>query len=124
MTLNDEKLERMRHLINAYLHDRGFGQMLHTEVARIVRMIRGGEHINTIFAYFQDLTEVGEAEKFETQLDRDEKGNLKSKFARWVFETDANVLTNATRPIRMDKGDVTDIIYFITLNMDKIEVQP
>lgn len=124
MTLNHEKMERMRRLINAYLHDRGFGQMLYTEVAGIVRMIKRGEYINTIVTYFQDVTEVCEAEKFETQLDRDEKNEFKSKFTKWVSRNNADLLTNATRAIRMDKEDIRDILHFITLNMDKIEVQP
>lgn len=124
MTLNDEKLDKLRQLINAYLKEQGFTHLLYTEVAGIVRMIKRGEYINTIVTYFQDVTEVCEAEKFETQLDRDEKNEFKSKFTKWVSRNNADLLTNATRAIRMDKEDVRDILHFITLNMDKIEVQP
>lgn len=124
MTLNDEKLDRLSQLINAYLEGQGFTHLLYTEVAGIVRMIKRGEYINTIVTYFQDVTEVCEAEKFETQLDRDEKNEFKSKFTKWVSRNNADLLTNATRAIRMDKEDVRDILHFITLNMDKIEVQP
>lgn len=124
MTLNDEKLDKLRQLINAYLKEQGFTHLLYTEVAGIVRMIKRGEYINTIVTYFQDVTEVCEAEKFETQLDRDEKNEFKSKFTKWVSRNNADLLTNATRAIRMDKEDIRDILHFITLNMDKIEVQP
>ena len=124
MTLNDEKLDRLSQLINAYLEGQGFTHLLYTEVAGIVRMIKRGEYINTIVTYFQDVTEVCEAEKFETQLDRDEKNEFKSKFTKWVSRNNADLLTNATRAIRMDKEAVRDILHFITLNMDKIEVQP
>ena len=124
MTLNDEKLDRLSQLINAYLDGQGFTHLLYTEVAGIVRMIKRGEYINTIVTYFQDVTEVCEAEKFETQLDRDEKNEFKSKFTKWVSRNNADLLTNATRAIRMDKEDIRDILHFITLNMDKIEVQP
>ena len=124
MTLNDEKLDKLRQLINAYLKEQGFTHLMYTEVAGIVRMIKRGEHIDTIVTYFQDVTEVGEAEKFETQLDRDKKNEFKSKFTKWVSRNNADLLTNATRAIRMDKEDIRDILHFITLNMDKIEVQP
>ena len=124
MTLNDEKLDKLRQLINAYLKEQGFTHLLYTEVAGIVRMIKRGEYINTIVTYFQDVTEVCEAEKCETQLDRDEKNEFKSKFTKWVSRNNADLLTNATRAIRMDKEDIRDILHFITLNMDKIEVQP
>jgi len=124
MTLNDEKLDRVRQLINAYLKEQGFTHLMYTEVAGIVRMIKRGEYINTIVTYFQDVTEVCEAEKFETQLDRDENNEFKSKFTKWVSRNNADLLTNATRAIRMDKEDIRDILHFITLNMDKIEVQP
>ena len=123
MTLNDEKLDKLRQLINAYLKEQGFTHLMYTEVAGIVRMIKRGEYINTIVTYFQDVTEVGEAEKFETQLDRDEKNEFKSKFTEWVSRNNVDLLTNATRAIRMDKEDIRDILHFITLNMDKIEVQ-